>query len=70
MPKQTDEPDNAKQSILAGPEVVRKFLDSLANDPALDASTVSVIHQLYQDNKLTHTNLLSKLEGERKVSGE
>lgn len=66
--EQSANSDNAKAAIDSGPEVVRKFLDSLPNDAGLDPATVSVIRQLHQDHKLTHTNLLSKLEAERKTS--
>jgi hypothetical protein len=68
MPNQPDAPDDTKESILSGPQVVRKFLDSLVSDTALDSPTVAAIHQLYRDNRLSHTNLLRKLEEERKGS--
>lgn len=68
MLKQPDSPDNAKESILSGPEIVRQFLSSLVSDAALDSPTVTAIRQLYQDNKLSHTNLLRKLEEQRKGS--
>ena len=68
MLKQPDSQDNAKESILSGPEIVRQFLSSLVSDAALDSPTVTAIRQLYQDNKLSHTNLLRKLEEQRKGS--
>lgn len=68
MPQQSADSDSTMETIDSGPDVVRKFLDSLPSDATLDPATVSVIRQLHQDHKLTHTNLLSKLEAERKTS--
>lgn len=69
MSEQSANSEKADEAIDSGSEVVHKFLESLQNDAALDSATVSAIRSLYQDHKLTHTSLLSKLEAERKHSG-
>ena len=68
MPDQTETPDAQGVAILSGPQVVRDFLGAIAKDTSLDPHTIAVIRQLYQDNKLSLTNLLNKLQEARKGS--
>jgi hypothetical protein len=68
MPEPTEPTQTQTETIRSGPQVVQDFLTELQNDAAVDHSTLAAIRQLYQDEKLTHTNLLRKLEDARKVS--
>ena len=51
--------------IRSGPEIVADFVSALKNDPKLDKSTVEAIESLFQDKRLTPTNLLKMLEEAR-----
>ena len=66
MPEQSKAPEPQSVPVLSGTQVVQDFLDSIVNDPNLDSPTVTAIQQLYHDDKLSHINLLRKLQDARK----
>jgi hypothetical protein len=56
---------SSANQIRSGPEIVADFVSALKNDPKLDKSTVEAIESLFQDKRLTPTNLLKMLEEAR-----
>ncbi len=58
-------PSSGAIHIRSGKEIVADFVSALKNDPKLDKSTVEVIEILFQDKRLSPTNLLKLLEEAR-----
>lgn len=52
-------------TLQSGPEVVTSFIEGLSNQADLDQGTVLVIAKLFNDKKLTVTNLVKSLEEAR-----
>ena len=44
------------------PEIIDRFIESLKQDLSLDLQTVDAIEALVHADKLTHTNLIKRLE--------
>lgn len=65
MPEETPNSNNSPSQLRSGPEIVAAFVSTLKGDPQLDASTVEAIESLFQDKRLTSTNLLKLLEDAR-----
>jgi hypothetical protein len=55
----------ANNQIRSGPEIVADFVTALKSDPQLDKSTVEAIENLFQNKRLSQTNLLKLLEEAR-----
>lgn len=65
MPEETPNSNSNAGQLRSGPEIVADFVSTLKGDPQLDASTVEAIESLFQDKRLTSTNLLKLLEDAR-----
>jgi hypothetical protein len=52
----------ASDDIKLGSQVIVEFLDSLADNNAIDSVTVMTIRDLFQSGKLSKTQLLRSLE--------
>lgn len=52
----------SSEDIKSGSEVVSEFLDSLHGDEAIDADTLTAVHELFKTGKLSRTRLLRALE--------
>jgi hypothetical protein len=65
MPEETPNSNINASQLRSGPEIVADFVSTLKGDPQLDASTVEAIENLFQDKRLTSTNLLRLLEDAR-----
>jgi hypothetical protein len=65
MPEETPISNSNASQLRSGPEIVADFVSALKGDPQLDASTVEAIENLFQDKRLTSTNLLKLLEDAR-----
>ena len=52
----------SSEDIKSGPEVVSEFLDSRHGDEAIDADTLTVVHELFKTGKLSRTRLLHALK--------
>ncbi|MBI1326211.1 MAG: hypothetical protein GC136_01045 [Alphaproteobacteria bacterium] len=50
-----------KQEIKSGKEVLDTFMTSLKENEDLDTQTVNAVTDLYENNKLTKTNLINAL---------
>ncbi len=57
-----------EKKIRSGAEVVDEFLQSLAEDPALNKSTVEAIKSAYIRGRFTSTKLLQELEKKRSAT--
>ena len=57
----------AIDEIKSASEVLDTFMGEQAQDGSLDQATIAMIAGLRDDNKLTRTNLLRKLDDARKV---
>ncbi len=56
------------EKIQSAREVLNAFMDAQAQDESLDLAAVAVIVDLRNDDKLTRTNLLRKLDEARKAA--
>lgn len=56
------------EKIQSAREVLNAFIDAQAQDESLDLAAVAVIVDLRNDDKLTRTNLLRKLDEARKAA--
>ena len=65
MPTKEPSYEVTDEAIRSGSEIVTDFIATLKTDPVLDGPTVSVIDDLYGDERLTVTNLLRYLEEAR-----
>jgi hypothetical protein len=65
MSQEPPSPGSSANQIRSGPEIVADFVSALKNDPNLDKSTVEAIESLFQDRRLSPTNLLKLLEEAR-----
>jgi hypothetical protein len=65
MPEETPNSNSNASQLRSGPEIVADFVSTLKGDSQLDASTVEAIESLFQDKRLTSTNLLRLLEDAR-----
>ena len=65
MPEETPNSNSNAIQVRSGPEIVADFVSTLKGDPQLDAPTVEAIENLFQDKRLTPTNLLKLLEDAR-----
>jgi hypothetical protein len=53
-------------ALSSGPEVVAGFIESMKSQSDLDPATVAAIAKLYDDKKLSLTNLVKSLEEQRR----
>lgn len=58
----------AIEKIQSASEVLDTFMGEQAQDGGLDQATIAVIAALRDDDKLTRTNLLRKLDEARKAA--
>lgn len=56
------------EKIQSAREVLNAFMDAQGQDESLDLATVAVIADLRDDDRLTRTNLLRKLDEARKAA--
>ena len=56
------------EKIQSAREVLNAFMDAQGQDESLDLATVAVIAGLRDDDRLTRTNLLRKLDEARKAA--
>ena len=65
MTNEAPSSSSSTNQIRSGPEIVADFVSALKSDPKLDASTVEAIENLFQEKRLSPTNLLKLLEEAR-----
>lgn len=58
----------ATEKIQSASEVLDTFMGEQAQDESLDQATIAVIAGLRDDDKLTRTNLLRRLDEARKAA--
>lgn len=55
--------------IKSGKEILDEFFDNIDEIPGVDGTIAAALKELYQDNKLTATNLSNALLKLREVAG-